>query len=321
MDDVIRQLRKSVEKGDKSKIIELVDNIIELFSKQRRHEDPIIILAKRVREVSDRDSDAFDTASRFNQEFAELETARSKVISSLETVLFDAPSSDETIERITELNEAINKRNQSIQTLVEAKQQLDLPAILALTGPRDTEVPKGGTVSIALSLENVGNTAAEEIAVTVEGDLDLTADPGTITDLGKDDSREITVSGQATGAGEFRGTAIARDGDTTASHDMTLIVVDKTSHLERALQQTRDLQDTLAGFDLTQPAATDGGEPGKGKGGGNAPAAVAVRAAAGAPRRVSRPISRRSSSASRSSSSRSNRAGRRSKRSTSRSGP
>lgn len=276
MTEAIESMVTAVKAQNKTRIVELTEEFQDSSTRQRQSEKPLLELARKVRVLSTPDSPEFTTASEYNEIYSDLESSRGQANAALLNILNNGTGftqAENTLQDLLTNLEAIQDVGQELE---QTRDSLDVPVILALTGSRDYEVPKGGEVSIILSLKNVGNTSAKEIAVTVEGDMNLTTDPTPVRDLGKDESRDVTLTGSTSNAGQFNITAVASTADTTESHDVTVIVVDKADYLERARQQTQNLQDTLDGFDLAQQTAADGGQGGEGggqKGGGNDPAA------------------------------------------------
>lgn len=162
------------------------------------------------------------------------------------------------VDRVIEIHEQVNATAEELRA---KKGEVPLPLLLSLTGSSTVASAKGGSVEREYTLENFGNTAIEDISVSVDG-YDLAASPTEVETLGADDAVSITLAGATAKAGEFT-VALEASGDGASDTvNLTLTVRDKQGFLDRALATIEEVKPQVEALDT-------GGRPPRGGSAGN----------------------------------------------------
>ena len=260
-------LASALASNDKARIVGLVDDLVEENAANRAEEVRVAQLARAIQLGLDDGSPDFDAVATYGETHAGVMEARK----ALDRVLIDYLDGDATASEAEDaVNTSIARKDDLEDAAADVRslaETASIPPTLALDRISSRTVPKGQQIVIGSTVRNLGDRALDDLTVTIDGDLALTATSNSIASLGARSERDLELTGTAAPAGQFQLQLAVSNDQASESTLFAVSVLAKGDYLHRARQQTQNLQDTLAGFDLTQPAATDGG-PGGGPGGG-----------------------------------------------------
>lgn len=252
----LEKLKTAVEKDNKAQAVQIVPDLVREFRRRRTHEDVQTKIAKVLSRIASEEENS-GLPSEYLQATARTSEARTKVNSGLFRYLSDEATASETLDTV---DDALSKREQVRQKgrrLVAAKDELDgFPAIVVLYGQDELEIPKDGSIGTNYTVENVGNTPKKNLDIEVESsELDVQSNPGSIAELNPEEIESVSLSipGGVRKEGVFSITLSVRtapeeeteEGGIEDTLDVSLVVIDKSGYIDRAISQTRALSEEL----------------------------------------------------------------------------
>lgn len=257
--DQLTTLQTALEGDDEVAVLDLTDPVTDALAEKRSRESALDALAQHVRASASPDHDARVAAEGYFDAVTRAEQERASAVQAVMGYLTDDTSAAAAATAVGDAVAAEEEVLASTDELADAKGGITLPAVLAVGGPDDLEIPKGTAVSATFEVENLGGESAPDVVVGVESDLALDVNPTALGALGPDAASAVELGGSPTTTGTFRVEVTARSGERAGSKSLSAIVASKADYLRRARQQIQTLRRNVAEM------RDSGGSKGNGK--------------------------------------------------------
>lgn len=262
------RLKRALEAGRVADALDLYDAAQSTIGDQESRERALQKLARGIIARTDSSAQANVAARQFTKTVGVADQARIGFHVGFASFAGGNLSADQLASKVNSVIDAHDTVDQRAETMVDAASGVSLPPTVGVFGPGDAAVPKGETVSLEFTAENLGTVDVTGLDVSVEG-YDLSASPTTVESLTAGESTTVSVSGPASEAGSFS-VAVRLAGESAGdTGTVGLTVLDRGDFLDRALETLHDLLETVRALSADSSGGNAGGNGGKGGNGGN----------------------------------------------------
>lgn len=262
------ELRTAVREGDRSRAVEVTARLMDEYDRDRARVRAQASLARSARET------AGGTGSVVEAAQAVLETASrtNETKIDVDTELLGYLRGDDPDDLVATLGIAIETHDRFDERVTELRTTLeetdaDTQAFVTVVAPNQFVVPKGVPIDRDVTIRNDTTETAEDVELSIRSDASLSLSPTTIDGLPGGETAAVTVSGTPD-AGEYRLAISATVDGRTDSVSPYLLVQDKRTFLEQAVEELVELYNDLAIAAARVDDATGDGTDGDG-GSGN----------------------------------------------------
>lgn len=230
------ELESALRSDDRQRVIELEEKATAQLDSNRSEEQAFRQLALAVRNS--------DEETAVGTEFLEAVTAASEARAELGNRILSYLA-DETSEGAAA--QAVNKVRSAHQSVAETRSSLrsaadnvNVGAVLAVSGDSTVSIPKGTEFETAFQLQNLGTEPATSIRCSVRSQQTLSVSPSQVESLSDGEQKTLTVSGTP----ESDGSVIvsAETAHQTVEDTFTVSVLSKAEYIARARQSIEGLR-------------------------------------------------------------------------------
>lgn len=240
-DQRLQRFRDALAEGRIADALNQSDAANEALQDQEAVERAMRTIARGMIAKTGASSQASTTARRFIGAASDADQARIEFNIWFVAFVGGNVSAEQLLEKVDQVidnHETVDERANQVRN---QKSGVPLPLLLSLFGPDQEAVPKGSEVSIDFTLENIGARKITDIDVSVEG-LDFDVTPTAIGRLAPDESASLTAFGVANQEAETQINVRAEADEVSASHQLAVLVLAKSSYIERALVDIDELK-------------------------------------------------------------------------------
>lgn len=262
------ELRTAVREGDRSRAVGVTARLMDEYDRDRARVRAQASLARSARETAGGTGPVVEAAQ------AVLETASrtNETKIDVDTELLGYLRGDDPDDLVAALGTAIETHDRFDERVTELRTTLeetdaDTQAFVTVVTPNQFVVPKGVPIDRDVTIRNDTTETAEDVELSIRTDASLSLSPTTIDGLPGGETAAVTVSGTPD-AGEYRPTISAMVDGRTDSVSPYLLVQDKRTFLEQAVEELVELYNDLAIAAARVDDATGDGTDGDG-GSGN----------------------------------------------------
>lgn len=250
MPDALTTLSDALQADDPSQVESATESVLEEFDARRQREDALedLLVAVDAR-TPDRTTTPEGTAAEDLQvAIVELEQARLDLDTAIVGYLSDETGADEALAAVDAVSDArttVDSRTDDLTDALAASERT-LPPVLTLTGPSQRVVPKGDSVELSYTLENLGGTATDSISVTLDESVPLSVSQPDLEPLAPNTETTVVLAGTPDSNGVSEGLLKAEGAGRSATAELRLVVAAKADYLTTARNDAESLATTAA---------------------------------------------------------------------------
>jgi|GEM_PF-4521937 len=244
---ILRELRDAAADGNRARVVELADQMLDAFERGRARESALENVARSVRSNARADdADAAATAQSVLNAAAEANQAKINV----DTAVLDYVGGGDGTDLVDVLDAAIETHDafdERVKRLRAETTDLELPPAVGVTAPDQIVVPKGRAVDGAITVRNDGTAAAREVTLDLDADATVDLAATSVERIAAGETTSVELVGTPTSAGVSRPSVTANVDDGADSASFYLHVQNKRTFLEQAVDDIVQLYSEIAG--------------------------------------------------------------------------
>lgn len=257
--DTLEDLRTALDGENTARVVDLIPDVLDVFEQAKSREEARQRIARRVRDSAS-ESATRGAAEALLDSTTRIKGAKLRVNEAMKASLTGSDHLDR-VEAVTEAIETYERYNERVEVFESATEDVDLPALAALSIERSIPVPKGGSIDVPVTVTNPGSVPVESVELSVSSDFGIGLSETEIENLGAGETVTVRLAGPVSGETQSLVTVAAETTDAIDEERSQIIVVDKKTILESVLDQLREL------FVALKKALSDGpGGGGRGQG-------------------------------------------------------
>lgn len=264
--DLLESLRTAVRDDDRSRAVELTAELLDAFERNRATVRARANLARTARDRARGNSDVVEAATTVLELAPKTNEAKIEVDEALLGYVSGTEPGDlpDALTAAIEVHDSFDERASQLTATIEGA-DVDLPVFVTVVAPNQFVVPKGRPVDGRVSIRNDTTQPAADVAVSLDSDAELALSETAIDRIPPGEAATVRLVGTPTD-GEFRPQVTATVDDQSDSASPHLLVQNKRTYLEQAVDELVKLYNDLA---VAAARADDSGAgAGGGRGGG-----------------------------------------------------
>lgn len=238
-------VRNALVDDDRAGVVKLVDPLVDAFDERRNREEALSAFARQMDAAASPESDAETAAVDVLTAAREAATARSRLTTVLSGYLKgqkDAMTAVDTAETAIDKSEAFESAEATARDFAT---NLVIPPALLISAPDSIQIPKGKSLDIEITMENLGTSAAESLEVTTESDLDVTVPQSELDSLTGGESTTIRLVGSPTTSVTSTLSVFVEGDNSFETVDIDVTVISRLGYLKRAATQFDELKSDI----------------------------------------------------------------------------